>query len=142
MGHLLYTKGTSKQKPKPQGEAEAEAQAQAQAEGSVSGSASGMGSHEEERDEWARRVAVVAPEIMNNHPPGGSFKNGGSGNAKRGDDGTSRSSDDWWCQHFNHPILQMSGQSDEIRRRVLRRVWEEGACKGELCGGAMARSER
>lgn len=75
---------------------------------------------------WMARVAVVEPEALNNHAPGGSFakpaaRMGGGG-------GHGGGSGDWWCQHFEAPLLQLSGQGDDVRAAVLRRVWEEGAC--------------
>jgi hypothetical protein len=69
---------------------------------------------------WRAHVWVVEPEVMNNHAPGGSFatSSSGSGSGAR----------DWWCAHFEPPVLQLSGQSNDIRSQVLSRVWREGAC--------------
>jgi len=49
-----------------------------------------------------------------------------------------------WCQHFEAPLLQLSGQSDAVRRQVLGRIWAEGVCwqpaqsDGAEDGGAAA----
>ena len=63
-------------------------------------------------------VAVIEPELLNNHPPGGSFARAASAPASR------LSVDAWWCEHFRHPILQLAGQDDAVRARVLSRVRE------------------
>lgn len=100
LGHLFYTHGTPMKRKSSQGDMMEERRSN------------------EKKASWRRHISVVEPEIMNNHAPGGSFKSPSSYSDSRA----------WWCQHFKFPILQLSGQDDEVRRSVLGRVWREGAC--------------
>jgi hypothetical protein len=114
LGHLFFAKSAQQKQP-PQGASEEERRSFQQ--------------RNAERAAWRRRVGIVEPEVMNNHAPGGSFKK----QAQHAHGGDARS---WWCDHFAHPVLQMSGQSEEVRRRVLRRVWREGSCQHARTEGA------
>ena len=84
--------------------------------------------------QWNQHLRVMRDAtVMNNHPPLGSFARAHA----RGSSGGG-SIDQWWCQHFVHPVLQLAGQGDEVRKKVLRRVWRgcmschpEGA--GDIC---------
>jgi hypothetical protein len=81
------------------------------------------------KNAWREHYKVLKPEIFNNHAPGGSFRRPKTNSDTR----------QWWCQHFLHPVLQLSGQSNEVRRSVLRRIWlEGGACKEQEQRGAGA----
>jgi len=111
LGHLFYTHGTPmRRRPPPPGappktpEQEAEALREQQSNA--------------RKAAWRKRVQVVEPEVLNNHAPGGSFVR------PQPDADSSK----WWCQHFAHPLLQLSGQGNEVRAKVLRGVWLEGAC--------------
>ena len=83
---------------------------------------------------WRAHVKVVEPEVMNNHAPGGSFSRRASSppspssSSSSGGSGSGSHARDWWCAHFEPPVLQLSGQSNDVRSQVLSRVWREGAC--------------
>lgn len=87
--------------------------------------------------EWGRHVSVVAPAVLNNHPPGGSF------NRSRALPGV----EEWWCQHLHPPVLQLAGQSNDARHSVLRRLWRDKCAfpfplRGALDSPACAALER
>jgi hypothetical protein len=108
LGHLLYTHGTPmrRQPLSPSSPPQSFAQLSAERDANMAKAA------------WRRRISVVEPETLNNHAPGGSFAKAVA----------MSDVNQWWCQHFKHPILQLSGQSSSVRRSVLERVWQEGAC--------------